>query len=372
MARTESRLRAGRRKRGVISTDCEYLLKPGANAADMNGQGVNSPEYSAVRERPLQEPLVPHDETVRLRSLHSLRILDSAPEERFDRITRMAERLFDVPICLVSLVDSDRQWFKSKQGLDACETSREISFCGHAIREEKAFIVEDTLEDNRFADNPLVTGNPDIRFYAGFPVHGPQGRRIGTLCLIDNRPRRFSESDVETLKDLAALVDDELASSAKLNVDDLTQIANRRGFQQVATHLLPLCVRNDLQVEVLFFDLDGFKALNDKLGHEAGDEALKAFAKMLLKAFRDSDVVARLGGDEFVVMVAGEEILTDRPQSVMRSLAKEEKSGFSEHLRWSIGQVRYDPEKHANIADVLRDADARMYADKARRKQALG
>lgn len=104
------------------------------------------------------EPPVPLDETTRLMSLHSLRILDTEPEERFDRITRMAQRLFKVEICLVSLVDSERQWFKSKQGLDACETPRSISFCGHAILHDDLFLITNATEDERFADNPLVTG----------------------------------------------------------------------------------------------------------------------------------------------------------------------------------------------------------------------
>ena len=319
----------------------------------------------------MKKPPVPLDETMRLRSLHSLRILDSAPDERFDRVTRMAKRLMDVDICLVSLVDSDRQWFKSKQGLDACETSREISFCGHAILEEKPFIIEDTLTDPRFVDNPLVTDNPNIRFYAGYPVHGPEGRRIGTLCLIDRLPRQFSDRDVETLKEFAALVDDELATASQLNVDELTKVANRRGFEQVANHLLPLCMRNNLDVEVLFFDLDGFKALNDRLGHQAGDEALQAFAKILLKGFRTSDVVARLGGDEFVVMMAGQRVFADRSLKRMRELAKDQDSNFSKYLDWSVGRVKYDPDKHANVADLLQDADSRMYADKNRRKQSL-
>ena len=319
----------------------------------------------------MKKPPVPLDETMRLRSLHSLRILDSAPDERFDRVTRMAKRLMDVDICLVSLVDSDRQWFKSKQGLDACETSREISFCGHAILEEKPFVIEDTHTDPRFADNPLVTDNPNIRFYAGYPVHGPEGRRIGTLCLIDRLPRQFSDRDVETLKEFAALVDDELATASQLNVDELTKVANRRGFEQVANHLLPLCMRNNLDVEVLFFDLDGFKALNDRLGHQAGDEALQAFAKILLKGFRTSDVVARLGGDEFVVMMAGQRVFADRSLKRMRELAKDQDSNFSKYLDWSVGRVKYDPDKHANVADLLQDADSRMYADKNRRKQSL-
>ena len=319
----------------------------------------------------MQEPPIPLDETVRLLSLHSLRIMDSAPEERFDRVTRMAKRIFDVNICLVSLVDSDRQWFKSRQGLDACETPREVSFCGHAILEERAFVIEDAHTDPRFSDNPLVTGNPNVRFYAGYPVHSGESKRIGTLCLIDDKPRAFSADDVETLKDFAALVDDELASSAEINVDELTKIANRRGFQQVAQHLLPLCKRNNLEVEVLFFDLDGFKALNDKFGHEAGDEALQAFAKLLLKSFRNSDVVARLGGDEFVVMMAGQKAFSDRAITNMRKLAKDIESNFSQHLGWSVGRVRFDPDVHNDIDDLLRDADERMYADKTRKKKGM-
>ena len=312
----------------------------------------------------MKEPPVPLDETVRLLSLHSLRILDSAPEERFDRVTRMAQRVFDVDICLVSLIDADRQWFKSKQGLDACQTSREISFCGHAILEEKVFVVEDANLDKRFSDNPLVTGGPSIRFYAGCPVHAPDGHRIGTLCLIDKKPRSFSSTEERTLKDFAALVDDELASAEKMNVDELTKIANRRGFLQVARHLLPLCVRNKMDVELLFFDLDGFKALNDKFGHKAGDEALQTFAELMLKGFRDSDVVARLGGDEFAVMIAGKSVLADPALARMRTLAKDEKSDFNQDLDWSVGQVRYDPDIHKNIEDLLSAADERMYEQK--------
>ena len=320
----------------------------------------------------MKEPPVPLDETVRLLSLHSLRIMDSAPEERFDRVTRMAKRLFDVDICLVSLVDSDRQWFKSKQGLDACQTPREVSFCGHAILQEQAFVVEDAHVDERFADNPLVTGNPSVRFYAGYPVHAPDGRRIGTLCLIDKEPRSFSADEQQTLKDFAALVDDELASAAQINVDELTKIANRRGFQQVARHLLPLCKRNNLDVEVLFFDLDEFKAINDNFGHEAGDEALRSFAKLLLKGFRNSDVVARLGGDEFAVMMAGQRVFADRALSSMRQLAQEMKSDFVQNLDWSVGRIKFNPDKHRDIDDLLRAADEQMYAQKTRKNKGAG
>jgi PAS domain S-box-containing protein len=159
----------------------------------------------------VQTPPTPIDEAQRLQSLRALSILDTLPEERFDKITRLACRTFDVPIALVSLVDGARQWFKSKQGTDANETGREISFCAHAIAEEGPLVVSDTHLDSRFADNPLVTGAPNIRFYAGQPVHGLDGSRVGTICLIDQRPRRLTHADLTLLADFAAMIDREFA-----------------------------------------------------------------------------------------------------------------------------------------------------------------
>ena len=156
------------------------------------------------------EPAVPADEDRRIQALRELAILDTPPEARFDRITAIARNLFDVPICLISLVDTDRQWFKSCQGLDASETPRDISFCGHAILSDDTFFIPNALEDERFADNPLVTGPPDIRAYAGAPLTVGSGARIGTLCIIDTRPRDLSEQQLENLRHLADWVQDEL------------------------------------------------------------------------------------------------------------------------------------------------------------------
>lgn len=303
-------------------------------------------------------------ETVRLQCLHSLRILDSVPEERFDRITRMAQRLFEVDICLVSFMASDRQWFKSKQGLDECETQRNISFSGDAICGKELLVVEDTLVDPRFADNPLVIDDLRIRFYAGHPIHAPNGQRIGTICLVDAEPRRFSTSDEKTLKDFAALVDDELASSSRIHVDELTGIANRRGFMAVAHHILPLCTRNGLTVELMFFDLDGFKQFNDEFGHDVGDRALQLFAKSLLKGFRSADVVARLGGDEFAVMMVGERAFSQQALKAMRARIEKMQQDLPIRLKWSVGSVRYDSAIHKSVEEFLAEADKRMYADK--------
>lgn len=162
----------------------------------------------------LRAPL-PQDEDVRLTALRELSILDTPPEERFDRITRVAAALADVPIALVTLVDEHRQWFKSCVGLGVSETSREVAFCAHVTVSRKPMIVPDTHLDERFADSPLVTGGPRIRFYAGFPVFHQDGGCLGTLCLIDTRPRQFAETAIQRFADLANVVQQELNSSPR-------------------------------------------------------------------------------------------------------------------------------------------------------------
>ncbi|MDO9371182.1 MAG: PAS domain S-box protein [Gammaproteobacteria bacterium] len=158
----------------------------------------------------MRAPTVPPEEEQRLAALRGLHILDTPPEERFNRITRTAQHLFDVPIVLISLVDANRQWFKSCLGLPVSETPRSISFCGHAILQDAPLVIPDALLDERFADNPLVTGEPRIRFYAGYPLRHSGGSRLGTLCLIDRRPRVLSERDLAALHDLGSWAESEL------------------------------------------------------------------------------------------------------------------------------------------------------------------
>jgi ribonuclease BN (tRNA processing enzyme)/DNA-binding response OmpR family regulator len=144
----------------------------------------------------------PPDEAHRLDALDRLAILDTSPEERFDRVTRLAAAALDVPIALVSLVDKDRQWFKSRFGLDVRETGRDAAFCAHVVHDRQEIVVPDTLLDERFADNPLVVGSPRVRFYAGAPLILDDGSCIGTLCVIDTRPRRLTPGALATLRDL--------------------------------------------------------------------------------------------------------------------------------------------------------------------------
>lgn len=158
----------------------------------------------------MNEPAVPADEIDRLEALFSLKLLDSPAEERFDRVTRIACALFSTPIALVCLVDSDRQWFKSRQGIQATETARDISFCGHAILSKEPLVITNALDDPRFADNPLVIGAPHIRFYAGIPLLSREGLSVGTFCIIDQRPRTLNEEQIAQLTDLANMAQSEL------------------------------------------------------------------------------------------------------------------------------------------------------------------
>lgn len=153
---------------------------------------------------------LPEDEAQRLKALHELKLLDTTPEERFDRITRIAARIFDVPIALITLVDADRQWFKSRFGAIGDQTPREQAFCAHAILGTQTLVIPDALEDIRFADNPLVSGATRVRFYAGRPIAASDGSRLGTLCVIDHRPRDFGPDELQLMNDLAALVECEL------------------------------------------------------------------------------------------------------------------------------------------------------------------
>ncbi|QLC24949.1 PAS domain S-box protein [Parasphingopyxis algicola] len=153
----------------------------------------------------------PVDEAERLAALRRYAILDTAPEENFDRIARLAARQFGVPIALVSLIDEDRQWFKASCGLDVREMGRDVAFCAHAILGDDVFVVPDATKDPRFSDNPLVTEDPEIRFYAGAPLTDRRGHKLGTLCLIDTEPRPgLSSEDQALLRDLAAVVTDQI------------------------------------------------------------------------------------------------------------------------------------------------------------------
>ncbi|AAY92577.1 sensor domain-containing diguanylate cyclase [Pseudomonas protegens] len=318
-------------------------------------------------------PSKPNNEALRIQTLRELNVLDTSPEERFDRLTRLAKRLFNVPIALVSLVDADRQWFKSCVGLDVSETSRDISFCGHAILGDQILTVPDAGLDERFHDNPLVVGAPGIRFYAGCPLTVTNGSKLGTLCLIDIKPRDLDDEDRALLRDLARMAEQELAAVQMASMDELTLLSNRRGFEALARHALGVCKRLEKPATLLFFDLNDFKQINDTYGHAEGDGALKTFADVLRIAFRESDVIGRLGGDEFVALLtAADHVETSAIMARLREILDERnatlKRGYD--IRFSVGQIEYDAERHPDIEALLADADKAMYLHKQASKRA--
>ncbi len=310
----------------------------------------------------MKSPKAPEDEKLRLAKLRSLRLLDTGYDVCFDRLTRLTARIFEVPICVIGFVDEDRQWFKSCMGLEISEVARSVSFCGHTITCPDILIVEDTLEDERFIDNPMVANEPHIRFYAGCPLTLDQ-RKLGTLCIADHSPRSLDQRQIEILKDLASLVEQQLAATLLATKDGLTGLENRRGFVALAQQSLQLCTRQGFPVSLLYLDLDHFKTINDLHGPEEGNRVLIAFADLIKDVCRDSDVVARLGGDEFVVLL----INSTREQSetvihrIKDALVHDNRlSGKNNDIDFSYGITSYQPERHETIAELLADGDALM------------
>ena len=319
----------------------------------------------------MKKPDIPQNEETRLETLRSLSILDTPSEERFDCLTRMAKRLFSVPIALVSLVDENRQWFKSCAGISFSETPRNISFCGHAILYNEIFVIPDTLEDERFADNPLVTNKPNIRFYAGCPLRFIDGSKLGTLCIIDQKPRNLTNDDLETLKDLASMVERELAAIQLATLDELTKVLNRRGFMMLAQNSLYLCTRQLIPATLVYLDLNKFKTINDTYGHTEGDRVLTTFASLVSTECRKSDIFGRLGGDEFAILLIGTS--KNAAENVIRRLQQKlskhkQKANKKYDITFSYGMVYLNPEQHNTIEALLENGDSIMYESKRRNK----
>lgn len=284
---------------------------------------------------------VPDDEESRLRSLKEYAILDTAAEQVYDDITRLASFVCKAPISLISLVDETRQWFKSKVGLEVEQTPREHAFCGHAIlRPSQIMVVSDAKQDPRFAANPLVTGDPHIRFYAGVPLVTPTGEALGTLCVIDRAPRALTPEQIEVLHALARQVVVQLEMRRSLatleqtlleqerhverlkahqrtmeqahirlqsqsQTDGLTGLKNRRAFDVRLQEEFARARQTGSPLALALLDVDRFKAYNDSYGHPAGDEVLRSIARILRDSARPYDFVGRYGGEEFAAILPG-------------------------------------------------------------------
>lgn len=239
----------------------------------------------------------------RLHALRQYRILDTEPEEAFDRITRIVAAALRVPMASVTLVDDHRQWFKARIGLLESETSRDNSFCAHTMVAAGPMVVEDARQDARFRNNPFVTGDPNIRFYAGYPIVSEEGLPIGAVCAIDTTPRSATDQEIGLLKDLAALVAEQLELRLAASRDGLTGAMRRTAFLDLASQALALDEKAQLPSSCLMVDADYFKAINDVHGHEVGDEVLQRMVHTLKAGLRSTDLIGRLGGEEFGIFL---------------------------------------------------------------------
>ena len=315
-------------------------------------------------------PRRPDNEDERLASLHALNVLDTPAEERFDRITRIAKALFDVPFVLVSLVDEKRQWFKSKQGLTVCETPRDISFCGHAILKEDPLVVQDALADERFSDNPLVLDSPSIRFYAGYPLEDHAGMKLGTLCLIGTEPRTFTPAEQALLRDLGKIVENELAIQ-KLGLVQLEQAGwephDRKQLLDPTTGTwsepaIVEIVRRSIQrsgargecTSLVLARLECPTGMCATWTDAGADILLAEAAQALRGSLRAHDAVGRMG-EGFLVVLAGcaDPQIAERVEQVERQIA-ENPILLSLGVHMSFGFSTSDPRPHgASAAELI-------------------
>ncbi len=313
-------------------------------------------------------PPTPANENVRLQALYRLGVLDTPHEEVFDRITRLACAVADVPIALVSLVDKDRQWFKSKVGLEATETPRDISFCGHAILGDGPFVVTDAQADPRFADNPLVTGGPEISFYMGIPLVVPGGQKIGTLCVIDSAARELDAEAMAALQDLAEMTMREMELRRVAATDPLTGVLNRRMLELMHGQEASRSKRTGRPFSFAMLDLDHFKAVNDTHGHDVGDAVLVGVAETVNGRLREQDTLFRLGGEEFGVLYIDADakstaLAADRVREYLAGLTFPTADGELS-VTVSIGVAQHNDDDE-NLAALMARADRALYAAKS-------
>jgi len=307
------------------------------------------------------------DEEERLTALKNYNILDTPPEDAFDRITRIAKTLLGTPIVLISLIDRHRQWFKSRLGLNVPETSRDISFCTHAILQDTPFIVEDAREHPMFRDNPLVTGEPYIRFYLGAPLIVAGGYKIGTLCAIDQQPRQLSSDQIAVFGDLASLIVDQLALREIASVDATTGALTRRCFEIEIHREMTRANRYKHALSLIMLDIDHFKSVNDHYGHAAGDSVLRKVVACIKRELRTHDFVGRLGGDEFVIALPETKTSSAKTvaERIRQTIASTPIDVLSDEIAVtvSLGVTSYDPSDH-HVTDILARADAGLYKAK--------
>jgi diguanylate cyclase (GGDEF)-like protein len=267
---------------------------------------------------------VPDNETERQRDLDSFNILDTEPDEDFDRITRIASQMLGMPIALVSLVDHERQWFLSRVGLDATETAREVAFCAHTICSSQLMVVGDASADIRFRDNPLVTGDPHIRFYAGAPLRTRAGHALGTLCVIGSEPRELGLTERRLLEELAGMVIHTLESRRDRYLCPLTGFQNRLPFFEAGQREFQRAQLIGESLALVLIGLDDFASSREQLSGGQLNHLLKDIAFAISSELGPNDMPARVASWEFAILLAGRDchggsVLVDKIRSKIAS-----------------------------------------------------
>lgn len=316
------------------------------------------------------------DEEGRIRALQRFQILDSEREKPFENIVTLVQQILTVPICAVSLVDTDRQWFKARRGLPVCETARDISFCTHAIRDFQPFIVRDAKADPNFANNPLVTGPPHIGSYAGVPLTTSEGYNVGTLCAIDTKPREFPTAQIDILKNFAQLVVDELELRMTASMDVLTGAMTRRSWTDLADRHVEGARKEARELSIAVFDIDHFKAVNDSYGHPTGDRVLQAVSDACVETLRSGQAVGRIGGEEFAVLLpdCGLEAalrVAENCRAKIERTAVADESGNPLAVTASFGVAALN-ESVDGIASLMQRADLALYDAKSNGRNRVG
>jgi diguanylate cyclase (GGDEF)-like protein len=329
------------------------------------------------------------DEVARQSALDSLRITDSLPEPAYDAVVRLASIICGTPIAMVSLITRNRQWFKSRIGLELEETPRSMAFCDHAIRSpDELMEVPDASLDPRFSENPLVTSDPNIRFYAGRPLVDSSGHALGTVCVIDRIPRQLDEAQRNGLSALAdvvsgllearrnsllterALADREFAYRCleryrshleqRLAQDNLTGLLTRAETERRSREYANAGVAEPFALAII--DVDHFKRVNDTHGHAAGDIALKQVGQVINSHVSADDIAGRYGGEEFLI-VLGQGDREQMLETLERVRASVEALPLPFPLTVSIG-VAFGSRGQDTVDDMFNRADAALYRAK--------
>lgn len=320
--------------------------------------------------------------------LQRYRILNGSEVHVADQIVRTAAQVFSVPMVVVSLNERYRNWYRSTYGVQAPMLERLLSFCAQANLSDFAFAVSDVRTEAHFSSDPAVEGPPHVVFFAGAPLRDPEGKRFGSLCLVDSRPHEFSEEKLRLLESFAGIVSQDICvrSAARYAVrdlieaehdkcglfdmamtDPLTKALNRRAFYRFAEREVLRAGRHGKPVSAMLFDIDHFKQVNDVHGHSVGDEVLTRLVECVTRSVRDEDLLGRIGGEEFAMVLPETEplravILANRIRESVSELHFAGKTGpFRITISIGISEPGF---ADLDILPALERADSALYQAK--------